>query len=871
MGEGKTSTVEGDHSLRDLAAGLAEAREAGAVSERLADHLSRLVAGAATRVYVLGPGDRCATCLRARDCSTRDRCLHLAAGVGSFAQPPGYAERVPRVGTPWAAALDVGRTAREEAIPPELQAGGADGSATEVLWVPLKVGTEPLGIAGVRLPRAADPAVLAEAEVAGVLAAGAVSAAGARGEERRRFEQLLLVSDLGRKVNSILDLDLLLRQAVVDVQRTFGYRHVTLFTVDRKTRRIELRAQSSRYPRPDTLMRSVSLDEGVVGRVAQTGRTARIDDVTREKAYVNWWPDTKSEVAVPVRIGGVVEAILNVEADRVGAFSDADVLVLETAANQVAIAVENARLFGRVKESEEEYRTLVESSPIAVCHVDAAGRVTYVNAAVADLTGFDKATVLSRWTGAADLAVPEDRERLSASLSSAATGQAQRGIEFRTAHADGRPRWVSAEIQPLLSEGGERKGMLVLARNVTREKELQSQLNQSEKLKAMGEMVSGVAHELNNPLAGILGYAQLLLSRPSEQWSRRDLEKIEGNARRCKKIVENLLTFARQSRSERQSAVVNQVIESVIALNEYQFRMDNVEMVRDFDPRVPPLPLDVSRWQQVFINLATNARDAMVEAGSPVRRITFATRLRGTEIVIRVEDTGPGIPRHLLGRIFEPFFTTREQGTGLGLGLCYGIVTDHGGTITADSEAGHGAVFTIRLPCTPLDERPPTPVPEAGERPAVSSTPRRALVVDDEQVVRDVVTHVLELHGYEVDAVVDSTQALERAGAVDYDVVLTDLRMPGELDGMGLVRRLQQTRPAMARHVVFMTGDILEHGAIHEIEEMGLRTVKKPFDIRELARVVNSVARPPKSAAITGKTLTQIPSVGSDPAGPVKA
>src|SRR5262249_28099090 len=155
---------------------------------------------------------------------------------------------------------------------------------------------------------------------------------------------------------------------------------------------------------------------------------------------------------------------------------------------------------------------------------------------------------------------------------------------------------------------------------------------------------------------------QLFLSQPTEQWSRRDIEKIEVNARRCKKIVENLLTFARQSRSERQHANLNDVIESVIALNEYQFRLDNVEMVRDFDPRLPTVGLDVSRWQQVFINLAQNAREAMVEAGAPVRRITFSTRARPGRIEIRVEDTGPGIPRHLLTRVFDPFFTTREHG-----------------------------------------------------------------------------------------------------------------------------------------------------------------------------------------------------------------
>jgi two-component system NtrC family sensor kinase len=320
--------------------------------------------------------------------------------------------------------------------------------------------------------------------------------------------------------------------------------------------------------------------------------------------------------------------------------------------------------------------------------------------------------------------------------------------------------------------------------------------------------------------------------------------KIEANARRCKKIVENLLAFARQSRSERQPAGINDVLESVLALNEYPFRLDGVEIVRDLDRRIPQVPLDVSRWQQVFINLATNAREAMVGARSPTRRITFTTRLRDDAIEVRVEDTGPGIPPEHLGRVFEPFFTTKPNGTGLGLGLCYGIVTDHGGTITAASEPGRGTTFTIRVPKPAEAMQPPSPAPKAeGARPALAGTGLRALVVDDEQVVREVVRNVLELHGYEVEEAPDAAGALERLETRAYDVLLTDLRMPGELDGMGLARRLLETHPALARRLVFLTGDIMEHGAFHEIEALGLAYVKKPFDIRELARVVNDLTR----------------------------
>jgi two-component system NtrC family sensor kinase len=821
-----------------LAAALVEADSATSVAEQVAGHVAGLAEGGAARVWLLGPGDRCGTCLRARECPAKERCLHLEASVGAFAQPPAQADRVPRTLPAWAESLarsgPTVATSPPEALPP------TDGAGVPTLWVPLRAAGRTLGVVLLRAPGAAAAAT--EAMEASVLASAALQIVEGNVLERRRLEQLLLVSELGRKVNSILNLDLLLKQAVVDIQKTFGYRHVSLFGVDRRTKRLELKAQATRLAQraPDDV--SIPLEEGIVGRAARGGKTVRVDDVTRESDYVRWIADTKSEVAVPVRIGGVVEAVLNVESDVVGAFDDADVVVLETAANQLAIAVENASLFGRVKESEEEYRALVESSPISVLQTDPTGRIAYANPSVTELTGFDKATVLSRFATASDLAVPEDRPLLRSALEAALSGEGRRGIEFRSVHQDGKPRWVSAELQPLVAEGGSRRGVLLLARNISREKELQGQLAQSEKLKAMGELVSGVAHELNNPLSGILGYAQLFLSRPKEDWARRDMERVEANARRCKKIVENLLTFARQSKSEKQSASLNEVIESVISLNEYPFSMDNVEMTRDFDPRVPQTLLDVSRWQQVFINLASNAREAMVGAGSPVRRIAFSTRLRGEEIVVRVEDTGPGIPRHLLGRIFDPFFTTREGGTGLGLGLCYGIVSDHGGTISADSEPGRGAVFTIRLPCTHRESTPITPPPSA-DKPVLAGKSLRALVVDDEQVVREVVTHVLELHGYEVETAVDSTEAFDRLATKGVDVVLTDLRMPGALDGMGLHKRLVKEYPHLSERVVFMTGDILEHGVFREIEDLGLTYVKKPFDIRELARVVNAVTR----------------------------
>jgi len=836
-------------TLAGLAALLASARTAEGACEAMVEHLRRGIPGSTARAYLLGPGDKCATCHRARECPTRDRCFHLAAGAGFFTQPHGHAERVPRVGTAWAESMLSPHAQPTEVCPPELLPPGTSSSPpSTVVFLPLRASGEPIGVVGVRVPIESAVHAAEHGSAAALLTGAAVAAATARAEERRRFDQLLLVNALGRKVNSILNRDLVMSHAVVEIQRAFGYRHVTLFEVDPSRTRLLLRAQASRYQRTGPSDVSIEMGQGIVGRVAARGQTVRVDDVSREADYLELWPDTKSEVAVPIPIGGVVAAVINVESDVVNAFSEADVVVLETAALQFATALENARLFGRVRQSEEEYRTLIETSTVAILQIDRSGRLTYANPAAAALTGIDRASILTRLADPADLAVEGDREALKRALAAAAEGESQRGLELRARHTDGRARFVAAEIQPLVGDGGTRTGVLLLARDVTREKELQAQLTHSEKLKAMGEMVSGVAHELNNPLAGILGLAQLFLVQPSDQWSRPDMEKIEANARRCKQIVANLLAFARKAPLHRQLASVNEVIDSVIRLNEYSFELDNVRMVRKFDPRVPSVSLDVSNWQRVFINLAQNAREAMVDAAAPTRRITFTTRWQDPEIVIEVQDTGPGIPAHVRARIFDPFFTTKSGGTGLGLGLCFGIVTEHGGTIADDPESRDGASFVIRVPARTAP--PPVPPPAGSEETPLppSAVRRRALVVDDEPVIRDVVARTLELRGYRVDMAKDSTEALARAAETPYHAVLIDLRMPGELDGLGLHRRLQAVHPRLARRVVFMTGDLLRNDAIDEITSQGLTYVHKPFDIRELGRVVDLVAGSPETA-----------------------
>ncbi|MHC5011684.1 MAG: hybrid sensor histidine kinase/response regulator [Planctomycetota bacterium] len=829
-------------ALRSLASRLSEATDTTSAAELLAEHLLGLLPDAAARIYLLGPGDRCGTCNRARDCASRDRCFHLQTGVGEFTRPPGYVERIPQTDATWAATLAGNGPITPAAPPSELEVPAEAGSGRPTLLLPLIAAGEVVGAAGIRCDVLPDEQTASAVGAAMYLGATTFRVLSSLQTEGQRFKQILLVNELGRKVNSILNDDLLLRQAVVDIQRTFGFHNVMIFMRSGGTDRLVMRAQASQHVNPSRGETAVEVGQGIVGRACRRGRTELIQDVKEDPDFIDWFSDTKSEVAVPIQIGGVVEGVLNVENDRVHGFSESDRLVLETVAYQLAIAIENARLFGMVKEREDRYRVLVESNPGAVFHLDNAGRIIFTNPAATELTGFEKSDLVARAGGLADLAVEADRSVLDAAVSEALRGVEQHDLEFRVRHHDGSPRSVRVALQPLVGEDGDARGVVVLARDQTRENELQDQLRQSEKLSAIGSLVSGVAHELNNPLAGILGFAQLLLGRPTEEWKRQDVEKIEKNARRCQHIVENLLAFARQARMRKRLANINEVIDSVIRLNEYQFRMDNVEIQRDLDLRAPLLPLDVHRWQQVFINLAANAHQALVSSKEGERIIRFETRRRDAEMLIRVSDNGPGIPEEVKARIFEPFFTTKDAGTGLGLGICFGIVSEHGGTIDIDPSHRDGTCFRITMPI-PAEAVEPEHVPaKKAKSHSEAGVSRRALVVDDEEYVCEVVGGALANHDYVVDTAPDAKAAIESIERNIYDVILSDVYMPGEMNGLELHDHLRQERPELAQRMIFLTGNILNESLMDSIAERGVRCIEKPFDIHQLAVTVNEVA-----------------------------
>jgi signal transduction histidine kinase/CheY-like chemotaxis protein len=362
--------------------------------------------------------------------------------------------------------------------------------------------------------------------------------------------------------------------------------------------------------------------------------------------------------------------------------------------------------------------------------------------------------------------------------------------------------------------------------------EAQAILIQSEKLSAIGQLISGVAHELNNPLAAVIGFSQLSLGTEANPKTISYLKKICSEADRCAKIVNNLLTFSRKSKAEKQPVGINGIIERTLDLMSYQFQVNNVKIIKDLDAELPKTLGDFHQLQQVFLNIVNNAFQAMMEK-SKQGSITVRTKRIEAIIFIEFTDTGPGIPKENLSRIFDPFFTTKEigKGTGLGLSISYGIIKEHGGNIYALSEPGKGATFVIELPI--MDVPLAVELKEKVAKEIVLSFKASILVVDDEESILDLLYDFLKGKGYYVDTARTGQEALRKLKAETYDLIICDLKMPN-LSGQQLYTEINKIKPELLSRIIFFTGDTVSPPTESFLKLTGNKVISKPFDLNWL-------------------------------------
>lgn len=477
-------------------------------------------------------------------------------------------------------------------------------------------------------------------------------------------------------------------------------------------------------------------------------------------------------------------------------------------------------------ESEGRYRTAIENSPHAIVSLDRDFRVTLWNRRAAELFGYTEGeaqgTTLAAVLGEKAHALLRDRAKREGKIVH---------VELAGTTRDGRR--LDLTLSMTGRDGGEPGEWFVVLQDETEKKRLQAQLIQAEKLSAVGSLIAGVAHELNNPLAAVTGFAELVArsgGRTAEETE--DLRLLHQSAMRCHDIVQGLLLFARKSKPVLQRLPLNHVVQQTLSLVEYRLvRTEGIELTVDLDSSGPHVAGEFQKLQQILVNVVGNAVDALAgRVGRRAIRIRTAALRDGAELSI--EDTGPGVPADLRSSIFEPFYTTKPagKGTGLGLSVSAQIAGEFGGRLFVEDAPGGGARFVLKLPPCPEG----LPEPEAVLLPP-SVPGRRVLVVDDEPEVAQLVVRLLGEDGLEAAAETDPLEAIARLQREEFDLVISDADM-GAVRGtrvLEAVRRLKR-RPAF----MFITGDLLNQTLTAELTAFNVPVLAKPFLRSDFLRFV---------------------------------
>jgi signal transduction histidine kinase/DNA-binding response OmpR family regulator len=393
---------------------------------------------------------------------------------------------------------------------------------------------------------------------------------------------------------------------------------------------------------------------------------------------------------------------------------------------------------------------------------------------------------------------------------------------------------------------GQEQGTFLLLTDVTGEaiaaaekRSLEKQVEASERFSALGEIVAGVAHELNNPLTGLLGYAELLLKLAPDERSRVRLGKLHHEAVRCRRIVENLLCFARQRQAYPRMQGLNDVIIKAVRMQAVSAAKAGVKVHTSLSPDIPMSMFDFGQMEQVVGNLLTNAFQALAGLPEERRQVHVRTAMRDGQLRLEVEDLGSGVPENVRERVFEPFFTTRrpEGGTGLGLAVTYGIVSEHGGRIFVE-DAAPGARLVVELPAIRASV---SDAAEPDETPSAGTAAPAILLVDDEPVVLDLLEDVLTDSGFRVARAGNGAQALEHLEEDSFAAILIDLKMP-DMDGRRLYQTICERRPDLASRVVFTTGDLDRPDLKSFLDEAGAVLLRKPFELEKVASTFHAIA-----------------------------
>jgi two-component system NtrC family sensor kinase len=588
----------------------------------------------------------------------------------------------------------------------------------------------------------------------------------------------------------------------------------------------------------------VSVTGSAMGRIIRSGGNWCVADVRDHQEAVerSWFERAVDPVrgmaVVPVQRRGERVGAVVIVSTQARTFSLLELERVEAMADLLSVALANAELFQTMKQAEWRFRTLFRAAPDAVLTVlHATGRIREANDAVREVFGLEPHQVIGKTL--VELLLAADGDTMERALAAAFAGTPAR-VEVQVAMQGGATRVVALSASRLPE--ADPPSVLLIGRDMTQERELRVRLMESDRLAAVGELVAGVAHEVNNPLSSISAFAQLLLRESTLTPSQREsIDVIRTETIRASQVVKDLLAFARRSEPHRAPLDINSVVSRTVRMRQYQFAEASVRVETELAEELPSVMGDARQLQQVCLNLLTNSVQAMTATGGGVLRVrSYAV---GDAVRLEVSDSGTGISPSARAHIFEPFFTTKKEGegTGLGLSVSYGIVTAHGGTIEVAETSATGSVFRVTLPSVTAP-----PSDSDGTSNLLPFTLRsplagiRLLFVDDEAALRIGMEAFGVLRGFSVVSTPDGVSALEAARTSGVDAVVCDLRMPG-MDGYAFHEQLRRERPGLAARTVFITGDVVSPQVRGSVSRQPVLT--KPFSFELIEEALIAVMR----------------------------
>jgi PAS domain S-box-containing protein len=746
-----------------------------------------------------------------------------------------------------------------------------------VLAVPLLTQDRLIGVLAVRNPTGTvfDARAVQLAEALADQAALTLEHARLFADEERRRREAEILAELARTIGATLDLETVLRRVTEAAQEMCQSDGAVIGLRIPESDAVFLRYWTARWY--DGIGNSrVEPGKGLGGLALAERRPFRTSDYLRDPRVGRHYQERirqlgiHAQMAVPVLIDDHVEGLLYVDNRSARGFTDQDEAILVRLAAQAALAIRNAQLFASeqlargtaerlvraLRESQERFQFVARATNDAVWDWDLVSDGRWWNEGVQTLFGYAPEQIGPDVAWWYELIHPEDRERVVTDIHAAIDGGAESWTaEYRYRRVDGSYAHVFDRGYVLHEADGRATRMIGAMMDITERKQLEDELRQAQKMEAVGQLAGGVAHDFNNLLTVITGRSALLLGRlEADDPLRRSVEQIQKTADRAAALTRQLLAFSRKQVLQRKVLDLNTAVADMSAMLRRLIGED-IDLLLTPGPGAGHVNADPGQLEQVLLNLAVNARDAMpgggtlgvetdnvrLEAGPPDRPDALPP---GPYAVLRVIDTGVGMDAATQARIFEPFFTTKEKGkgTGLGLSMVHGVVRQHGGAIRVRSVPGGGTTFEIYLPQV---EAPGQTSGTEETSPGPATGRETILLVEDEEDVRALAREVLERQGYTMLEAADGVQALQRYESEGdrIDLILTDVVMP-RMSGRELVDRVQLTRPTM--RVLYMSGYTEDAIVRHGVLESSMRLLSKPFRPIDLIQKVREVLDKPR-------------------------